>query len=54
MMMTGDDVDDNENDNKNSDEDEMGSGCVLLSDRERIVGILVTQRAKAYGGQLQL
>lgn len=54
MMMTGNDVYDDEEEDKNRDEDEMGSGCVLLSDRERIVGILVTQRAKAYGGQLQL
>ena len=36
------------------DEDDLASGCVLPSDRDRIVGILVTQHARAYGGQLQL
>ena len=43
-----------DDDGDDHEEDEMAWGCVLPPDRDRIVGILLTQRSKAYGGQLQL
>ena len=47
MMVSGtaDDIDYEGDDNDGDD---------LPLDRDRIVGILVTQHARAYGGQLQL
>ena len=40
--------------NANVEDDDDNDGDDLPLDRDRIVGILVTQHARAYGGQLQL